>query len=126
MLLLFTGLFVYGYILAPALAMYSWFRWSRSQRRKSRRTRVSLAGLAVASFALLLGVASVASSSIHHGVFLYLTPKLRPVYIVGLVVSLLSVLVTFVGAFQDNPIRLKALVVALGALDLWFLAGSGQ
>ncbi len=122
----FTVLFIYGYIITPALAVYSWIRWSRSQRRRSRRVRVSLSGLAVASVALVLGIACVALSSIRHGAFLYLAPHLRFAYGVGMALSAVSVAVTFAGAFQDNPLRLKALFVALGALDFWFLAGSGQ
>ena len=126
MLSLFAALFVYGYIVTPALTVYSWVRWMRSQRRRSRRVRVSLAGLGVASAALVFGIAVVAISSIYHGVFLYVAPGLRFVYVTGLVLSAIAVLITLSGAFQDNPIRLKALFVALGALDFWFLAGSGQ
>lgn len=126
MLSLFTAMFVYGYIVTPALTVYSWVRWWRSQRRRSRRVRVSLAGLGVASAALIFGIAVVAVSSIHHGVFLYVAPGLRYVYAFGMVLSATAVLITLSGAFQDNPIRLKALFVALGALDFWFLAGSGQ
>ena len=126
LLSLFTALFVYGYIITPALAVYSWIRWSRSQRRRSRRVRVSLTGLGVASFALVLGIAAVAFSSVHHAAFLYLAPQMRPLYAAGITIAAVSVATTLVGAFQDNPIRLKALFVALGALDFWFLAGSGQ
>lgn len=126
LLSLFTLMFVYGYIVTPALAVYSWIRWRRSQRRRSRRVRVSLAGLGVATLALVLGIAVVGVSSIHHGVFLYLAPGLRFAYATGVVLSAIAVLITLSGAFQDNPIRLKALLVALGALDFWFLAGSAR
>jgi len=126
MLQVFTALFVYGYIVTPALAVYSWVRWSRSQRRHSRRVRLSLTGLSVASGSLVLGVAAVSFSSMRRHAFLYLAPGLHALYIVGLVTSALAVLIALAGAFQDNPIRLKALLVALGAVDLWFLAGSGQ
>lgn len=126
LLSIFTALFVYGYIVTPALTVYSWLRWARSQRRRSRRVRVSLAGLGVASAALLFGIGVVAASSIYHGVFLYVAPGLRLVYGAGILLSAVAVLITLFGAFQDNPIRLKALFVALGALDFWFLAGSGQ
>src|SRR5579875_298143 len=124
MLQVFTGLFVYGYIVTPALTVYSWVRWWRSQRRRSRRVKVSLAGLGLATIAVVLGIVVVAISSRYHGVFLYVAPELRILYALGLVLSAIAVLITLSGAFQDNPIRLKALFVALGALDLWFLAGS--
>lgn len=126
LLTIFSALFLYGYIVTPALAVYSWVRWSRSQRRRSRRVRVSLTGLAVATVALILGIAVVAVSSIHHGVFLYLAPERKAVYAFGLVLSALAVVVSALGAFEDNPIRLKALLVSLGTLSLWFLAGSGR
>ena len=126
MLPLFTALFAYGYIITPALTVYSWFRWAGSQRRRSRRVRISLLGLSVATFAIILGITAVAASSIHHGIFLYMAPRFRNLYLFGLATSLIAVLITLVGAFQDGPLRLKALVIALGAVDLWFLAGSGQ
>jgi nicotinamide riboside transporter PnuC len=126
MLSLFTSMFLYGYIFTPALTIYSWVRWARSQRRRSRRVRVSLAGLGLATATLVLGIGAVAFSSIHHGTFLYVSPRLHLLYSFGMFSAGLAVLITLLGAFQDNPIRLKALFVALGALDFWFLAGSGQ
>lgn len=126
MLLLFTALFAYGYIVTPALALYSWLRWSRSKRRRSRAVRTSLAGLSIASAALLLGIIVVAVSSIRNHVFLYLAPSHRYVFLIGIAGSLVAVAVSFVGALQANPIRLKALAVAAGAVAFWVLAGSGQ
>lgn len=126
LLTLFSALFVYGYIVTPALTVYSWVRWSRSQRRRSRRVRVSLTGLALATAALALGIVTVAVSSIHHGVFLYLAPERKAVYVLGLVLSCVATVVSFLGVFEDNPIRLKSLLVALGTLSFWFLAGSGR
>ena len=126
MLLLFAALFAYGYIVTPALALYSWLRWSRSKRRRSRGVRVSLLGLSVASGALLLGIAAVAVSSIHNHAFLYLAPSHRYLSLIGMGGALASVAIALFGAFQSNPIRLKAVMVAAGAVVFWFLAGSGQ
>ena len=126
MLAVFTVLFLYVYIVSPALAMYSWLRWAHSRRRRSRNVRISLVGLAFGSSALVLGVAAVAFSSMRRGTFLYLAPRLHFFYLPGLALSITAVLIAAIGAFHSNPIRLKALMVACGALDLWFLAGSSS
>lgn len=124
MLLLFTGLFAYACVISPALALYSWYRWARSKRRGSRKTYVSLAALCVTTCSFTLGIVSVAHSSIHNRTFLYLSPTRTHLYVLGLITASLATLVGIVGAFQPNPIRLKALITALGAVAFWFLAGS--
>ena len=125
-LLLFAVLFAFGYLVSPALAVYSWARWARSRRRRSRSVRVSLAGLSLASAALLFGIAAVAWSSRHQGAFLYLGPAHRWIYLCGIILSSTAGFAGLLGALQPNPIRVKSLVVALGAMCFWFLAGSGS
>lgn len=124
MLLLFTVLFGFAGVVTPILAGLAWLRWSRSPRRRSRRTRLSLASLSVASVALLLGIVTLALS-IHSG-FLTIAPSLRHTYEAGLLSSLVALGLGLAGLRHSSPLRWQAPTISLGALLLWFLAGSGN
>ena len=123
MLLLFTVLFGFAYILTPVLTALAWLRFSRSPRRRSRRTLLSVTSLAIATMSLLLGIVALALST--HSGFLTLMPRLDPVYGLGLLLSLIALGVGLVGLKNSNPVRWQAPTISLGCLFLWFLAGSG-
>lgn len=124
MLLLFTVLFGFAYILTPVLAALAWLRFSRSPRRRSRRTRLSVISLATATCSFLLGSVALALS-VHSG-FLTLDPRWSHLYEVGLILAVLALLIGLVGAKDSNPVRWQAPTVSLGCIFLWFLAGSGS
>ena len=123
MLLLFTVLFGFAYILTPVLTALAWLRFSRSPRRRSRRTLLSATSLAIATVSLLLGIVALALST--HSGFLTLMPRLDRVYGLGLLLSLIALGVGLVGLKNSNPVRWQAPTISLGCLFLWFLAGSG-
>ena len=123
MLLLFSVLFGFAYVLTPVLTAFAWFRWGTSRRRRSRRTRLSVLSLATATLSLLLATVSLALS-IHNG-FLTLNPRLDSLYLAGLLISLVALGIGLAGARNPNPIRWRTPLIAFGILCLWFLAGSG-
>ncbi len=125
-LVLFLTLFVFGDIVTPALCAYCWFRWSGSKRRKSRKTRLSFASLCVTTGTLLLGLGCLLYSARRTGVFLYLLPSMSHVYAASLLLSIVALLLALAGARSDNPLRGKAVVIALGSFVFWFLAASGE
>lgn len=124
MLLLFTVLFGFAYVLTPVLTALAWLRWSRSPRRLLPRTRLSLISLGLATFSFLLGTVALAFS-VHNG-FLTLSARLAHLYDVGLIVAAVALVIGLVGLRDSNPLRWQAPTISLGCIFLWFLAGSGS
>jgi hypothetical protein len=126
MLPLFLAMFVFGDVVTPLLTAFAWRRWATSKRRKSRKTRLSFAALVVATFSLLIGVATIAYSAHIGGGYLYLPPRLARLYQVGIASATGALVLALLGAFRPNPIRWRTPLISLGAFVFWFLAGSGE
>jgi hypothetical protein len=123
---LFFGILVFGgFLAAPILLIWGWARWMHRPSQRDNSTILSLAGFLFTTASALLGVTAIAYSYSIGG-FPYYDPRLLKIFRWGLLLSLIAVALSALGAGRPNSLRWHALGGSIATLLFWIVAIEGE
>ncbi len=114
-----------GFVMTPILLIWGWTCWIRSGEKRDRSILLSFAGFLFVTASALVATSAVAYASWIRG-FAYYDPRLLKIYAGGLVLSLVGVMLSALGAARPNVLRWQALGSSIGMLLFWFVAMVGE
>jgi len=125
MQLLFAGLAVGSFLLAPTMLIWGWARWTLQLHSRDNSTMLSFVGFLLATASAAVALSAVAYS-LWVGGFQYYDPGLLRVFRLGLLLSLTAVGFSGLGAGRKNLLRWQALGSSLGTLMFWIMSVAGE
>ena len=124
MKVLFGTLLVVG-MATPGLLVWGWVRWLNRPNERARPILLSFAGFVFATASALLALSTIAYSYSIGG-FPFYDPRLLKIFGVGLLLSVIAVALSSLGAVRSNFLRWHALWGSLGTLMFWIAAMAGE
>lgn len=121
----YWALIVGGFVGAPTLLVWGWFRWMLRPKQRDLCSILSVAGFLFATASGLLAVSSV-MYSVGVGGFRYYDPRLLKIFRWGLLLSLVGVVLGISGVWRPSSTRWHAPASAVGTLMFWIMAISWE
>ena len=114
-----------AYISLAVVLISGWVRWARRSRPRGFLPLLALIGFTFGTASALLAIFSASYALVIRG-FPYYDPLLLRIYACGVLLSLLGVVFSCVGAWRPSALRWHSLVLSLGMLVLWFAWASSE
>jgi hypothetical protein len=127
--ILYTVLFILGYLVAPTMLVWGWARWiTQRPRLWTVSPTLSFIGFVLASASALFALWMIAYASggrfEHTANIPYYSPNYSLFYLYirrGSVLSLLGIVFAIGGVWGRGPVRWQAPASALGTLAFWLI-----
>jgi len=109
----------------PLVMAWGWVRWAKRKTPMTLFSAFSFFGFVLATASELLAISTATYASVTNS-FSFYDPPLLKIYAVGMLLSLVGLILSIVGAFKANSLRYLAPVCALGTFFFWFMAAATE
>ena len=108
----------------PLVMAWGWVRWVKRKTPMTLFSAFSFFGFVLATASELLAISTATYASVTSSSFY--DPTLLKIYAVGMLLSLVGLILSIVGAFKANSLRYLAPGCALGTFFFWFMAAATE
>lgn len=123
--ILIVAMWMAGYLLAPTMLIWGWFRWGKFREEYGRPFFFSLVGFILSTASALLALSTIVYAIAIHR-FAYYDPVLLRIFRWGLLLSVSGLLLGLTGVAKANALRWHAPVAGLAMTAFWFVAASSE
>jgi hypothetical protein len=121
----FVVMVAMGYILAPIMLIWGWFRWIGRREELGSPFFLSLIGFVLSTASGVLAASAILYAVVIHG-FPFYDPALLRIYAWGFLLSVGGTVLGLTGVSAPNALRWHAPLAGLGMLAFWMIAAATE